>query len=124
MCSIYSVRGNKHDIAPKTIPRPPPPSIASNPPTPTTKIRFGLVNITLPQCIKPNTRPGRGQHQLRYHHLQTNLDIYRYSFYPRVIPLWNLLPTQAVLAISPEAFNLAAMPFIRQLQPAASGKSW
>ncbi|XP_072037653.1 uncharacterized protein [Amphiura filiformis] len=80
----------------------------------------GLVNITLPQCIKPNTRPGRGQHQLRYHHLQTNLDIF---FLPTSHTIVEFAPNP-LLATSPEAFNLAAMPLIRQLQPAASGKSW
>ena len=54
------------------------------------KIHYGLVDITLPQIIRPNPRPGRGQHQLRYHHLQTNLDVYRYSFFPRIIPVWNM----------------------------------
>jgi hypothetical protein len=88
------------------------------------KIHHGIVNISLPQYIKQNPRPARRQHLLRYHHPYANLDLHRYSFFPRIIPVWNLLPSGAVFATSPEAFNLAAMPFIRQLQPPASGKSW
>ena len=88
------------------------------------KIHYGLVDITLPQIIRPNPRPGRGQHQLRYHHLQTNLDVYRYSFFPRIIPLWNMLPSAAVYAPSPDAFNLAAVASIRQLLSPAYGKGW
>ena len=84
------------------------------------KIHYGLVDITLPQIIRPNPRSGRGQHQLRYHHLQTNLDVYRYSFFPRII----LLPSAAVYAPSPEAFNLAVMASIRQLQSPAYAKGW
>ena len=88
------------------------------------KIHYGFVDIILPQSIIHNARPGRGQHQLRYHQLLVNLDVYKYSFYPRMIPLWNSLPSAAVYASSPEAFNLAAIPFIRELKLPSSGRRW
>ncbi len=88
------------------------------------KICNGHVNIKLPDNIRRNERPSRSQHHLRFHHMQTNLDVYKYSFFPRIIPLWNVLPPEAISAKSPAAFNAVVLPFIRQLQPPTSGREW
>jgi hypothetical protein len=47
------------------------------------KIVNGVVNITIPQRFTPNRRPARYLHHLRYHQAITNLNSYKYSFYPK-----------------------------------------
>ena len=88
------------------------------------KIINGIVNISIPQRFTQNSRPARGSHHLRYHQVITNLNSYKYSFYPRVIPLWNILPTEAVTAPSYQAFSSAALPAIRCLPPTSSSYGW
>ena len=88
------------------------------------KIINGIVNISIPHRLTPNPRPGRGSHHLRYHQVITNLNIYKYSFYPRVIPLWNILPPAAVTAPSHQVFCPVALPAIRCLPPATSSYGW
>ena len=88
------------------------------------KILNGTVNISIPQRFTPNPRLARGSHHLRYHQVITNLNSYKYSFYPRIIPLWNILPVEAVLAPSHQAFSVAALPIIRCLPPTASSYGW
>ena len=90
------------------------------------KIINGIINISIPHRLTPKPRPGRGSHHLRCHQVITNLNIYKYSFYPRVIPLWNILPAAAVTAPSHQAFCTAALhvPAIRCLPPATSSYGW
>ena len=49
----------------------------------------------------------------KFRHIATNTNAYKYSFFPRTIPFWNNLPTTAVTATSPEAFQVYALPIIR-----------
>ncbi len=88
------------------------------------KICNGYVNIKLPENIRSNERPSRYQHHFRFHHMQTNLDVYKYSFFPRIIHLWNVLQPEAMSAKSTAAFNAVVLPFIRQLQLPTSGREW
>jgi len=50
--------------------------------------------LTVPSCCLPSPTPvqsTRAHHQLKFAHIQTRIDIYRYSFLPRTInPLNNL----------------------------------
>lgn len=81
------------------------------------KVINGFVDIQLPGYVVINTRPSRHTDSLssRYIHLQTGSLSYRYTFYPRVIPVWNLLPALAINAISVETFRIAAMPIIKTM---------
>ena len=59
-------------------------------------LMFKIVNINLiipARCLplSPTLSCTRANHSLKYAHLQSNMDIYRYSFLPRTIPQWNNL---------------------------------
>ena len=43
----------------------------------------------------------------------SNVSLYKFSFYPCTVRIWNQLPAAAVLATSPTAFQEAALPAIR-----------
>ena len=69
------------------------------------KIVHGLVNIKLPAHVKPITQHTRNSHQLKFIQIQCRTDIYAYSFYPRVIRMWNSLPPCAIVAPSLPSFQ-------------------
>ena len=85
------------------------------------RIHHGNVNITFPEAVKPAPNRSRRkqimQHQYGYQQLQCNNQIFQYSFYVRIIPIWNLLPATAVTLTDSKLFQAAAMPTIRCLQP-------
>ena len=59
-------------------------------------LMFKIVNgnLTVPASylpLSPTLSCTRANHSLKYAHLQSNMDIYRYSFLPRTIPHWNNL---------------------------------
>ena len=60
---------------------------------------------------------GRHDHQLKYHLPEASVDLYKFSFYPRTVKIWNQLPPAAVCAPTISAFREAALPVIRGLQP-------
>ena len=53
------------------------------------KIPSNIHHLLVVNGCKPQTRQ---HHNLNYNTIQTNKDCYRYSLYPRTIPLWNSLP--------------------------------
>ena len=56
------------------------------------KIKYNLLNISLPQHqIVPCTRT-RNRDPNKFVQIPTRINTYAYSFYPRVIRVWNLLP--------------------------------
>ena len=72
-------------------------------------IFYRVVNNSLPipsTHITLATRQTRSANPLKYQHLYTRIDQYRYSFFPRTIIQWNILPTQVVLAPSIDTFKL------------------
>ena len=81
------------------------------------KIHYGLVNIQFPPSIHPSSFIGRHDHQLKYHLPEASVDLYKFSFYPRTVKIWNQLPPAAVCAPTISAFREAALPVIRGLQP-------
>ena len=50
---------------------------------------MGHVGISFPSDVIPNTRPLQAPNCHPYKHLKVNNDIYKFSFYPRTIVLWN-----------------------------------
>ena len=81
------------------------------------KIHNQLINIHLPPILQKPSRSCRLSHPLQYLQLQPNNMIFQYSFFVRVIPVWNLLPAQAVTAPDIASFQAAALPVLRTLQP-------
>ena len=65
------------------------------------KIQQGLMGILLPPEVFPLSRTSRLPNCTPYHHIQYNCNVYKFSFYPRSIVVWNqlslsTLPLQSV----------------------------
>ena len=86
------------------------------------KIHYSYVNISLPAIIIPASYLGRHDNNLKYAVPAATIDPYKFSFFPRTIRVWNQLPCAAVNATSVAAFQEAALPAIRQLQPPAGSR--
>ena len=69
------------------------------------KMVTGLVTIGPLQVTQQISRPSRRTHALTYLAMMTTKDVYRYSFYPRTIFIWNSLPSAVVTAPSIETFR-------------------
>ena len=63
------------------------------------KIINHLIDIPPDPYLSTSRRRLRSNHSLKYNHYSTRTDIFKFSFFPRVIPTWNLLP--ATLAGAP-----------------------
>ena len=79
-------------------------------------LMFKIVNGNLmvpARCLPqpPTITCTRANHSLKYAHLQSDMDIYRYSFLPRTIPQWNNLQI-------PNIETLTLITFKEQLQAA------
>ena len=72
------------------------------------KIINNLVCVDFHHYLQPITSSTRGHH-LRYTHLQARVDVFRHSYLPSTIRLWNMLPAQTVSSSSIDIFkdNLA-----------------
>ena len=81
------------------------------------KIKYNLLNIYLPQhLIAPCTRT-RNSDPNKFVQIPTHINTYAYSFYPRVIRAWNLLPNEIIRLPSIDTFHQAVSTF--QLAPPA-----
>ena len=80
------------------------------------EIHFHLVNIHIPQLISPATFNGKHDHQLKYAIPVANMDSYKFHLYPRLIRLWNHLPSTAVFAASPAAFQAITLPAVIEMK--------
>ena len=82
-----------------------------------TKIQNQLVAIPFPPIVSPATYYGRYDHNLKYVVPAATIDVYKFSFFPRVIRIWNHLPAQAVNTKGTVNFKEAALPVLRLMQP-------
>jgi len=82
------------------------------------KIRYGLVNISFPSCVVDLSRPSRTVNSCGYQTIQTRVNSFKYSFFVRVIPVWNSLPNSVVTAPSLHQFQHLALPVLRGMQSA------
>ena len=53
------------------------------------------MDITPPACLIHNHLPTRG-HTKTFHAILPSVDAYKFSFYPRVITIWNTLTAYMV----------------------------
>ena len=51
------------------------------------------------------SRSGRGQHQFSLTNIRANTDQYKYSYFPRTIRCWNLLPCQVFYCNNAASFQ-------------------
>jgi len=61
-------------------------------------ITHSLVAIPSEDYITRNTRPSHTSHDMAYKQIQTSLDVYKFSFFPRTCTIihWNSLPANLV----------------------------
>jgi hypothetical protein len=76
------------------------------------KIVHGLVAVPASQFLTPHTSDTRYSHNLQYFYPYAKQNYYKYTFFIRTVPLWNLMPGAAVEASSKDAFRayLASNP--------------
>ena len=63
------------------------------------KVIHNLIDIPADQYLTPSTSRTRATHSKRYRRFSPSTDSFKYSFFPRTVPLWNSLP--AVIAEAP-----------------------
>ncbi len=76
------------------------------------KINHEIVNISIPPYIIPvsyRLYSIRNSHILKFTQLYCRTDIYAFSFYPRVIRMWNTLSPSIILSPSLTYFQSAIM---------------
>ena len=69
------------------------------------RITYGLIDIPAPLYLHPSALSTRG-HTLRYMIPYCRTDIYRNSFFPSAIRLWNQLPETVVAAPTLDDFKM------------------
>ena len=84
---------------------------------------FKIVNnmIAVPHdeiLIKADPRT-RAQHDSKYRTIFANKDPYKFSFFPRTIPEWNLLPSSSVTSKSLDSFKNSLLPASAASRPCA-----
>ena len=77
------------------------------------KIFMGHVGISLPSDVILNERPPRAPSCCPFKQVKVNNDIYKYSFHPRTIGLWNNIPLSFTNIDNLDTFKSNALPFIR-----------
>ena len=71
------------------------------------KILHGLAAVPVEQYIQPCAfLQTRGSHQYKFHPIFSHKNIYKSSFFPATIPLWNILPSEIVNCNSLYHFKL------------------
>jgi len=70
------------------------------------KLINGLVDVHIPECMVNNSLVTRG-HNRRFINISTAVDNYKFSFFPRIFPMWNALPSasEEVNALTLEQFS-------------------
>ena len=67
------------------------------------KIVSGSFKTNLQSCIKDSTSQCRG-HRFKKAVIGAKIDIFKHSFIPRCIPIWNSLPNEIVSASNASSF--------------------
>ena len=76
---------------------------------------MGHVGISLPSDVTPNERPSRAPNCRPFKQLKVNNDIYKNSFYPRTVVLWNNISLSSSNTVNIDIFRSNALSFIRSV---------
>ncbi|KAJ8035762.1 hypothetical protein HOLleu_19537 [Holothuria leucospilota] len=77
------------------------------------KARLGLLALPM-NNLQPVRRPSRHHHSNSILHIPTNKDCYKYSFFPRTVRDWNLLPQNITDLEDLKQFKSAALRILRR----------
>ena len=78
------------------------------------KIYQGLIGISFPDVVCPLTRASRLPNICPYRQIQSCVNVYKFSFYPRTIVTWNHIPFNNLCQSTP-SFKTFVMPSIKSL---------
>ena len=65
----------------------------------------GHIALSIPPTFIPNNRISRGQHQHQFIIPSIHIDSYKYSYFPRTIRCWNILPSYIIESKDPDSFK-------------------
>ena len=74
------------------------------------KIINDLVDIRADDYLTSSTGRTRQSHSKKYRQISTRTDSYKFSFFPRTIPVWNSLPASVAEAPSLVSFKKGLSP--------------
>ena len=69
------------------------------------KTNFNVVNISFPAEINLGFQETRRSHDYKFMPLSSSVNAYKYSFFPRTIPVWNGQPFSVIRASSISHFK-------------------
>ena len=69
------------------------------------KIVHDLISIPLSRYLTPDSKKTRRAHSNKFQQYPTSTDCFKFSFFPKTIPVWNRLPTAAAEAPSLVSFK-------------------
>ena len=69
------------------------------------KVVEDLIDIPAAKYLTPSTARTRAAHSRKFRQISTSTDSFKYSFFPRTIPLWNSLPASMAEAPSLASFR-------------------
>ena len=75
------------------------------------KIINDLVDIRADDYLASSTGRTRQSHSKKYRQISTSTDSYKFSFFPRTIPVWNSLPASVDEALSLVSFKKGLSPY-------------
>ena len=75
------------------------------------KIKYNLLNISLPQHLIVPCTQTRNSDPNKFVQIPTRINTYAYSFYPRVIRAWDLLPNEIIRLPSIDILHQAVSTF-------------
>ena len=73
------------------------------------KIHYQYVAVSMPLAPKNHLLPTRKENMLAYNIPASNCDYHLYSFFPRTVRDWNILPQDLVQLTSVESFRDAIL---------------
>ena len=86
--------------------------------------RLGHLSLPLDDFLQPIQRQSRHTHRLAYTQISTSKDCYKYSYLPRTINDWNLLPEQIVTnQKSTESFKNQVTKHLTQVNQNTTSKN-
>ena len=80
------------------------------------KLSHKLTDFSVAAHLKPNSeRRTRGSHPFKFAVSRAKKDVFKFSFFPRTISVWNSLPEDIVNTTSVDIFSLVSISFIQIL---------
>ena len=76
------------------------------------KIVHDLIAIPHSRYLTPDSKNTRAAHSFKFQQYPTSTDCFKFSFFPRTIPVWNKLPAAAAVAPSLVSFKRELGPYL------------